>query len=95
LVYENNESNPVEVKFKMPMENSQIVVGLSAVIDGRKVRGDLKEKEEAKMLYDDAIASGQTAALGESVTGDIFSITLGSLAPSQATFEHGCKWSFH
>jgi hypothetical protein len=80
LVYENNESNPVEVKFKMPMENSQIVVGLSAVIDGRKVRGDLKEKEEAKMLYDDAIASGQTAALGESVTGDIFSITLGSLS---------------
>ena len=57
------------------------VVGLQAVIDGRRIRAQLKEKEEAKATYDDAIASGMTAALGEETSGDVFSLSLGNLSP--------------
>lgn len=79
LIYENTEKDPVEVVFKMPLENSQAVVGLTAIIDGKKIRADLKEKEEAKAVYDDAIAGGQTAALGETIEDDVFSVSLGNL----------------
>ena len=41
----------------------------------------MKEKEEARQTYDDAIASGFSAALAEEKSGDIFSISLGNLPP--------------
>ena len=64
------------------------VVGLEAVIDGRRIRAQLKEKEEAKATYDDAIASGMTAALGEETAGDIFSLSLGNLSPGKEAELH-------
>jgi hypothetical protein len=83
LKYENTTTDPVEVVFRFPLEQSHAVVGLTALIDGRKIRAELKEKEEARMQYDDAIASGQTAALGEEKSGDIFSVSLGNLSPGK------------
>ena len=41
----------------------------------------IQEKEKARATYDDAIASGLTAAIGEEKTGDIFSLALGNLPP--------------
>ena len=63
------------------MDQSFAVVGLEAVIAGRRIKAQLKEKEEAKQDYDDAIASGFTAAFVEEKSGDIFSISLGNLPP--------------
>lgn len=83
LRYENASSNPLEVLFRFPLEQSHAVVGLTALIDGRKIKAELKEKEEARMQYEDAIASGQTAALGEEKSGDVFSVSLGNLPPQK------------
>ena len=41
----------------------------------------VREKEEARQMYDDALSSGLTAALGEEKSGDIFSLALGNLPP--------------
>ena len=41
----------------------------------------MREKEEARQMYDDALSSGLTAALGEEKTKDIFSLALGNLPP--------------
>ena len=62
LNYSNDTSNPVEVTFRFPLEESFAVVGLEAIIDGRKVKAAVHEKEKAKDMYDDAITSGLTAA---------------------------------
>jgi len=83
LKYSNDSSDPVEVLFRFPVEQSQAVVGLTAVIDGRTIKAKLREKEEARAAYDDAIASGQSAALGEEKSGDVFSISLGNLPPQK------------
>ena len=83
LKYTNDSSDPAEVLFRFPVEESSAVVGLTAIIDGRRIKADIKEKEEARAAYDDAIASGQSAALGEEKTGDVFSITLGNLSPQK------------
>ena len=79
LVYQNDSTDPVEVLFRMPLERSHAVVGLTALLDGKKITAQLQDKQEARDKYEDAIASGKTAALGEEKTGDIFSITLGNL----------------
>ena len=79
LSYSNDTSNPLEVSFRFPLEESFAVVGLEAIIDGRKIKGEVEEKEKAKDKYDDAIASGLSAAYAEEKSGDIFSLSLGNL----------------
>jgi hypothetical protein len=88
LKYSNEGNDPAEVLFRTPVEDSFAVVGLTAVIDGRRIRADLKEKEEAKEMYEDAIASGRSAAFGEEKKGDIFSIALGNLPPGKEAEIH-------
>eukprot|EP00731_Ephydatia_muelleri_P029236 Em0020g880a len=83
LKYSNTGADPIEVVFRFPLEESFAVVGLEAVIDGRKVKAVIREKEEARQMYDDAIASGHSAALAEEKKGDIFSISLGNLPPQK------------
>ena len=80
LVYENDESSPVEVEFVMPLEANAVVTGLSARLDGRTVKGEVKGKEEAKDDYDDAISSGGTAVFGEQQGKDMFRLLLGNLS---------------
>ena len=79
LSYYNDTSNPLEISFRFPLEESFAVVGLEAIIDGRKIKGEVQEKEKAKDMYDDAIASGLSAAYAEEKSGDIFSLSLGNL----------------
>ena len=73
--------NPVEVRFRFPVDESMAVVGLEAELEGKRIKAMLKEKVTAETDYDDAIASGMTASLGKEESGDIFSITLGNLMP--------------
>ena len=82
LKYENTSSDPVEVLFRTPVDDSHAVVGLKAVIDGRRIHAEIKGKEEARAEYDDAIASGRTAAIGEEKE-DVFSLALGNLPPGK------------
>ena len=86
LNYSNDTSNPLEVTFRFPVEESFAVVGLEAIIDGKKVKATVHEKEKARDMYDDAITSGLTAAYAEEKAGDIFSLSLGNL-PSGSNAE--------
>ena len=83
LTYENNTSNPLEVFFRTPVDDSYAVVGLEACIDGRKIRAEVQEKEKARQMYQEAISRGRTAAFGEEKEGDIFSLVLGNLPPGE------------
>ena len=88
LEYENEEGNPVEAVFTFPLDESSTVVDFTALIYGRKIVGIVKEKEEAKQAYDDAIAKGQSAFLMDSVRRDIFTVSVGNLPPKKkATIE--------
>ena len=84
LKYQNaSPTDPLEVQFRFPLEQSHAVVGLTALIDGRKITAQVKKEEEARAQYEDAIASGQTAAFAKEKSGDIFSISLGNLPPQK------------
>ena len=90
LKYINEDTSPLSVVFRFPVDQSYAIVQLEVVIAGKRILAQLKEKGEAKQDYDDAIARGLTAAFAEEKSGDIFSISLGNL-PAKAEAELNLK----
>ena len=74
----------------MPLERSHAVVGLTALLDGKKITAQLQDKQD-RDKYEDAVASGKTAALGEESSGDIFSISLGNLR-GEERLKYSSRW---
>ena len=79
LEYHNEDSSPAEVEFVLPMDSVAVVTGLSAQLEERAVRGEVREKEKAKDDYDDAVSSGHTVVYGEQEGKDMFRVLLGNL----------------
>jgi Ca-activated chloride channel family protein len=80
--YENNEQQPIEAVYEFPLERNSAVCGFFAQIDEQRIDGICKEKEEAKDIYDDAIASGHGAYLLEqSEKPNKFTASIGNLPP--------------
>lgn len=63
--YENVESFPIEATYEFPLSEGASVCAFYAMVNVKKLVGILKEKEQAKDEYDDAIASGNTAFMLE------------------------------
>ena len=86
FLYRNNLPSPVEVEFLMPVDSNSVVTGLTARLGRREIRAEVRGKDEARDLYDNALASGGTAAYGEQREKDIFKMNLGNL-PGGASAE--------
>ena len=50
LLYENEDSDPVEASFVFPIDDSSAVYRFEAVIEGRLIVGECQTKEEASFL---------------------------------------------
>jgi len=73
LVQEYYSDAPVDrqVEYVFPLPPDAAVCAFKAVIDDKKViKGIVKEKEEAKKEYKEAIAAGKTAGLLEKEAAD-------------------------
>merc|ERR1719461_96555 len=77
--YVNQENNPIEVHYSYPVEESAAIIGFEATIDGHEIVAEVKEKEEAKAEYDQAMRQGNSAILLDETAPDIFSMKLGQL----------------
>ena len=53
--YVNRENKPIEVVYSFPVEESAAVNGFEAVIDGRELVAEVKEKEKARKEYEQAM----------------------------------------
>ncbi|KAF6736134.1 von Willebrand factor A domain-containing protein 5A [Oryzias melastigma] len=86
LNYQNKEDNPVEAVFVFPLPGDAAVCHFSAKIGQTHIVAELKEKQQAREEYDDALSSGQLALLLEESeqSPDIFSLTVGSLPPGES-----------
>lgn len=86
LLYENKEEKPIEAVFVFPMPGEAAVCHFSAKVGQTHIVAEVKEKQEAREEYDDALSSGQQAFLLEESdqSPDIFSMTVGSLPPGES-----------
>ncbi|XP_054988162.1 von Willebrand factor A domain-containing protein 5A-like [Sorex araneus] len=83
LNYENEETVPVEAFFVFPMDENSAVYSFEALVDGRTIVAELRDKEKAHSDYEDALSQGHQAFLLEedALSGDIFCCSVGNLPP--------------
>ena len=81
--YVNVEPTPIETIYMFPVEEEAAVISFEAEVDDRKILTKVKEKEEARNDYDEAIRDRKTAVLLEETQPDIFRIKLGHLKPNK------------
>ncbi|CAN9511061.1 unnamed protein product [Ophioblennius macclurei] len=87
LNYENKEDKAIEAVFVFPLPGDAAVCHFSAKIGQKEIVAEVKEKQEAREEYDDALSSGQQAFLLEESdqSPDIFSMSVGCLPPGEST----------
>ena len=81
--YVNREEKPIEAVYLFPLDEGAAVCGFEAIIDGTLVVGEVKEREEAFRMYDDAMERGDGAFLLDEERPDVFQASVGSLPPGK------------
>ncbi|XP_077964130.1 von Willebrand factor A domain-containing protein 5A-like isoform X7 [Gasterosteus aculeatus] len=86
LNYHNQEDKPLEAVFVFPLPGDAAVCHFSATVGQTEIVAEVKEKQEAREEYDDALSSGQQAFLLEESeqSPDVFSLSVGSLPPGES-----------
>jgi Ca-activated chloride channel family protein len=81
--YANREGQPIEAVYVFPLDEGAAVCGFEALIDGVRVVGQMKEREQAFADYDDAMAAGHGAYLLDQERPDVFTASIGNLPPGK------------
>ncbi|XP_032219397.2 protein mono-ADP-ribosyltransferase PARP4 isoform X2 [Nematostella vectensis] len=81
-VYCNNSDVPIEAKYVFPLDDMAAVCGFEAFINGKHIIGEVKEKEQARKEYREAISAGHGAYLMDEETPDVFTVNVGNLPPA-------------
>ena len=86
----NTHDVPLEAIYTHPLPPKASVHGFRLVIGDRIVNGTVKERGQARRDYAQAVSQGHRAALMEEERSDIFTTTVGNIAPGETvkiTFE--------
>lgn len=81
--YRNDEALPIEAVYRFPLEEGVAVCGFEALIDGRRVVGEVDERGKAFERYDEALAAGHGACLLDEERADVFTLSVGALPPGK------------
>ncbi|MEP6859296.1 MAG: VIT domain-containing protein [Deltaproteobacteria bacterium] len=81
--FANHFSDVLKVTYRMPLPADGAVSGYEFVIGERTVKGVVDKKQRARERFEQAIASGRTAALLEQERADIFTQQIGNIPPGE------------
>eukprot|EP00727_Mastigamoeba_balamuthi_P001093 m51a1_g10981 hypothetical protein (824) ;mRNA; r:295828-299170 len=83
--FHNRESAPLEASFEFILEDGATITRFAAHVGEKDIEATLKEKEQARDTYDDALASGSGAYMLERSDQhkDAFRVSVGALPPGQ------------
>lgn len=85
-VFTNDTAAPIEAVYLFPLPHEASVHRMEFRIDGRVVRGVVKEKVQARRAYERARSEGRAATLLEEATPSLFTLSVANVAPG-ATIE--------
>ncbi|MDB4945641.1 MAG: Inter-alpha-trypsin inhibitor domain protein [Labilithrix sp.] len=81
--FENPYDETLHVTYRMPLPHDGAVSGYSFRIGARTIAGKIDRKESARARFEEAIATGHTAALLEQDKADVFTQEIGNLPARQ------------
>lgn len=82
--FENRQAETLHVTYRMPLPADGAVSGYAFEIAERTIAGRVDRKRAARERFEQAIASGKTAALLEQERADIFTQSIGNLPAGEA-----------
>ncbi|HEU4534022.1 MAG TPA: VIT domain-containing protein, partial [Polyangiaceae bacterium] len=79
----NDFDGPIEATYTFPLPDRAALTECRVSFGGRRLRGVLRERGEAREGYEGALRAGRSAALAEEDRPDVFTMTLGNLGPGE------------
>jgi Ca-activated chloride channel family protein len=80
--FENVLPDAVEAVYVFPLPHSSAVDGMTMTVGEREIRAVIKERDEARRIYEQARNTGHTAALLEQERPNIFTQSVTNIPPS-------------
>ena len=81
--FKNISSEPVEVCYTFPNDSKYCIYDSLFIINGNEIKPTIKQKEEAKEEYKEAIESDLSAMYGENIGNGLSMFKLGNLNPNE------------
>lgn len=82
-VFRNPTKDWVEATYVYPLAANGAVDTLKMVVGDRVIVGDVKERQQARMIYEQARRAGQKAALTEQERPNIFTNSVANIGPGE------------
>ena len=82
-IFRNPTQDWVEATYVYPLPAGGAVDTLKMVVGDRVIVGDIKERQQAKMIYEQARATGRKAALTEQERPNIFTNSVANIGPGE------------
>ena len=82
--FQNTSNEWVEGIYVFPLPENAAVDRLRIVVGGRLIEGQIKEKKQAKKIYETAKAQGKKASLVEQLRPNMFSASVANIGPHEA-----------
>lgn len=82
-IFTNPSNGWVEAVYAYPLPEDSAVHALKMVVGKRVIVGDIKEKKEAKAIYETAKASGRKASLIEQQRPNLFTNSVANIGPHE------------
>ncbi len=80
----NPSKEKIEAVYTFPLPQNSAVDDMTMLVGGRKVKGVIKRREEARAMYDAARNSGHVAALLDQERPNIFTQSVANIMPGEA-----------
>lgn len=81
--FSNPSKTPIEALYTFPLPHDAAVDGMTFKIGARRIVGQIKKREEAAQIYQQAKANGQNAALLDQERPNIFTQRVANIIPGQ------------
>jgi len=79
--YQNSSSDPIEAVYIFPLPHDAAVYDMEIRVGHRVIHSVIKEREEAKRVYEAAKSQGKRAALMEQERPNIFTMSVANIMP--------------
>jgi len=83
-IFQNDSDEWVEGIYVFPLPENAAVDRLRIVVGGRFIEGKIKEKQEAKKIYETAKREGRKASLVEQERPNIFTASVANIGPHES-----------
>lgn len=80
--FRNPFKEKIEALYTFPLDANAAVDSMSIQHGTHKITGSIKRREEARLIYDEALAAGKTAALLDQERPNIFTQSIANIEPN-------------